>query len=125
MARGFAGTASFEDRFVYQAAVAYYVSWRGRWLPLPEVIRADVGKWAVALIAGRADMRREWGRVRMVTTGPSSSRSIAWIERRAPRLGRGVRVTSRVMRVVFATVLAAPLALLATSCRGPCDEGAA
>jgi hypothetical protein len=113
MARGLAGTAPLEDRFTYQASVASLVSWQGRWLPVPDVIRADVGKWAVALIAGRADMRREWGRVRMVTTGPSLSRPIAWIERRAPRLGRGVRVTSRVMRVVFATVLAAPLALLA------------
>jgi hypothetical protein len=113
MARGLAGTAPLEDRFAYQATVASLVRWHGRWLPLPEVIRADVGKWAIALLSGRADMRMEWGRVRMVTTGPSISRPIAWIEQRAPRLGRGVRVASRVLRVAIGIAFGLPLALAA------------
>jgi hypothetical protein len=115
MVRGLAGTAPLEDRFAYQAAVSYSVARYGRWLPLPEMIRADVGKWAVALLSGRAELRQEWGRVRMVTTGPSLARPIAWIERRAPRLGRAVRVATRVVRVAIGMGLGLPLALVAAS----------
>ena len=111
MARGVAGAAPPEDRFGYQAAMSYVVRWSGRWLPLPEVIRDDVGRWTVALFSGRAEMRKEWERVRLVTLGPSASRSIAWIERRAPRLGRGVRVATRVLRVAIGIAFGLPLAL--------------
>ncbi len=113
MAQALAGTAPLEDRFTYQAAVSASVRQQGRWLPLPEVVRGDVGRWAVALLAGRAEMRTEWDRVRAVTTGVSLSPPIAWIERRAPRLGRGVRVAARVLRVAIGMAFGLPLALAA------------
>jgi hypothetical protein len=110
-ARGLAGACPFRERFAYQAAVAYFVSRHGRRLPLPELLRADVGKWAVAFLSGWADMRREWGRVRMVTTGRSLFRPIARIEEQVPWLGRVVRVTMRVARVGIGAAMGAPLAV--------------
>jgi hypothetical protein len=112
-ARALMGTGPVPDRFTYQAAVSYFVSYHGRRVPLPELLRADVGKWAVALVSGRDDVRREWGRIRMVTTGRSLSRQIAWIEARSPWVGRLVRVTSRVVRVGIGALLGAPLAAAA------------
>lgn len=113
VARGLAGEVVLQDRLASHAVAAYVVGWYGRRLPLFPLLKADVGKWAIALLSGWSEIKSEWKVIRMVTTGPSFARPIAWIERKAPRIGRGVRVASRLARVSIAIVFAVPLALAA------------
>jgi hypothetical protein len=107
------GLEPVRDRFEYQSAVLYAVSWHGRRLPLPWILKAAVGRWAVALHTGRADLKTELAKVAMKTIGPSLSRPIARVERIMPRTGRLLRVVSRLVRIPVAVMFAVPLALLA------------
>jgi hypothetical protein len=113
MARGLAGMGPLTDRFAHQAAVSHYLLSQDSWLPLGAVLRGDIGRWAVALLAGRPEMRTEWNRVGAITRGVSLSRPIAWVEQRAPRLGRAVRVAARLLRVSIGIAVGLPLAAAA------------
>jgi hypothetical protein len=101
------------DEFRYPSGAVYAVIWRGERLPVPQLLKADIGRWAIALLMGRGDVETEWAKVTMQTIGLSVAPSIARVERTMPRVGRVVRVATRLIRVAAAMLFAVPLALLA------------
>ncbi|MDH3291746.1 MAG: nucleotidyltransferase family protein [Gemmatimonadota bacterium] len=101
------------DEFRYPSGAVYAVIWWDLRLPLPQLLKADIGMWAIALLRGRGDVETEWAKVTMRTLGPSFAGPIARVERTMPRVGRMVRVISRLIRVAVAMLFAVPLALLA------------
>jgi hypothetical protein len=108
-----AGRETVIDKFRYMAGTVYAVNKHGDRLPLPWLLKADIARWAVAILNGRGAVETEWAKVTMRTLGPSVARPIARVERTMPRVGRVVRVASRLIRVAVAMLFAVPLAMLA------------
>lgn len=65
------------------------------------------------MLLGPAERRNMWKEVFNVSIDPSSHRKVAWLEQRAPRMGRRFRVAGRLARTALALEGAAPTALLA------------
>ena len=101
------------DPLEYASAVRYSVRVLLCPLPIPRVLEGYVYRWAVALLFGPAERRNMWKEVFNVSIDPSSHRKVAWLEQRAPRMGRCFRVAGRLARTVLALKGAAPTALLA------------
>jgi hypothetical protein len=101
------------DEFRYPSGTVYAVTLHGERLPLPRTLKAHIGLWAIAFLGGRRDLETEWAKVTMQTIGPSVAPPIARVERTMPRVGRVVRVATRLIRVAAAMLFAVPLALLA------------
>ena len=101
------------DPLAYASAVRYSVRVLLCPLPIPRVLEGYVYRWAVALLFGPAERRNMWKEVFDVSLDPSSHRKVAWLEQRAPRMGRRFRVAARLARTALALEGAAPTALLA------------
>jgi len=113
MAGELAERRTVRDRFVRMAAAMFVVRRAGPTVPLAGVPVMAVGSWATALLCGWPEIRHQLGRVGMRTLGASTVSPLARIERRAPRLGRALRVCARLVRLPLAVALAFPLAAAA------------
>jgi hypothetical protein len=110
MARELASGDDVCDRFERLAVELTVLRNCMRFLPLSGQPQASVGISAAAVLSGWPDVRREWARVRMRTIEGSASQPIAWFERLGPRIGRGVRMSVRVVRTAMAMLVALPIA---------------
>lgn len=114
LARQVRGAGVTQDHFMTSATMVYLFHLHGNRIPGPMIFGSDVGSSVFAMLQGPS----AYGRLcRTViwrkTSGRSMSPPIAWIEARAPRLGRTVRVGSRMIRLAAAAPLALFIAIMA------------
>ena len=101
------------DPLAYASAVRYAVRALLLPVPIPRVLEGYVYRWTFALLFGPAERRDVWKEFFDISIDPSSQRHVAWLEQRAPSLGRRYRVAARIARATLALAGAVPTALLA------------
>ena len=100
------------DTMEYESALRYAVRLLLVTLPIPRLLEGYVYQWTFALLLGRLERRDMWRQVFAVSIDPSCHQRVAWLERHAPGLGRGVRVAARIVRAGLALCGAVPAAML-------------
>lgn len=113
MAEGLYAEEIGGDPMAYASAVRYAVRVLLCPLPLPRRLEGYVYTWTFALLSGPEERRNMWKDLVSKSTELSSQRHVAWIEQRAPSLGRAYRLAARLVRAVLALVVAVPTAVLA------------
>jgi len=113
-ARQVRGAGVAQDNFKRSAMMVYFFHLYGHSIPGPAILGSDLGSSVFAMLQGPSAYGR-WCRTALWRKTPGWSRSppIAWIEARAPRLGRAVRVGSRMIRLAAAAPLALFIAAVA------------
>lgn len=99
-----------EDEFRRDAAAAYILGRVFERLPIPKMLILSLWRWTFALLGHPANRREMWAETTAHSLALSKYRSIAFLQQRAPRLGRTCFVVFRLLRLPVVLLVAAALA---------------
>jgi hypothetical protein len=101
---------SIDDEFCRNAATAYTLGRTFERLPIPKALVFNLWRWTFALMGHPANRREMWAETTAPSLALSKYRLIAFLEQRAPRLGRACFVLFRLVRLPVVLLVAAALA---------------